>query len=104
MGQTDEGGGNAVCLWIELREEVQLKSGAEVCGTEGGGSVRRLIDKAVYAVPGPFPQCVNLYASHALHAGKVSASDLSEVDAHASCPTRWFTGSSTTPPPGRQEQ
>ena len=39
-------------------------------GPREEGAVRRLIDKTVYAAPGPFPQCVNVYASHALSAGK----------------------------------
>jgi len=38
-------------------------------------AVRRLIDKAVYEAPGPFPQCICQYASHALCAGKVSQLD-----------------------------
>ena len=75
VGQTDEGGGNAVCLWALPREEDSAQTRVAKRVDRGRRFDRTSQRQWEYAGGEPFPQWKGLHHSHALCAGKVSLFD-----------------------------
>jgi hypothetical protein len=73
--QTDEGGGNAVCLWALPREEDSAQTRCRL--TQDRGRRIRWASRRqwVYAADRLFPQWKGQHVSHAFHASKVSLYD-----------------------------